>query len=649
MKKKVTKKNTAPPASPRKKNFLENSKLHVIIIAISSFLLYANTFGHDYAQDDAIVITDNMFTQDGINGISGLLTKDTFFGFFKVEGKEALVAGGRYRPLSLITFAIEQEIFGSSPAVSHFINAVLYALLCVIIYLTLVIILVKTRVRDALPWFALITTMIFAFHPIHTEAVANIKGRDEIMAFLLGLSAIYILVRNKHSEIVKWTLAAVLFFLAMMSKENAITLIPVCFLIFWYLRKETYSQSLKPTMSIIAGTIVFLVIRFSILGWGVGDEPLEMMNNPFVKFENGSYSFFTSSEKTAAIIYALGWYIKLLLIPHPLTNDYYPRQVEVLNISDPWVMIAAVAILVIIFTGIITWKKNRLISFSIWYSIFTLSIFSNIVFPIGTHLSERFLFMPSLGFCLLLAYVMWNIYYKFGSYVFYGSAALILGLYGFKTLDRNMVWQDDHTLYTTDVKTSNNSAKALNAAGGVLVSKSSDETDDVIKIQMLSQAREYLNKALTIHPNYKNAWLLLGNARFYTQEYDEAIKAYDQSLSIDASYGDALKNLAVALREGGRQAGEVEGDLNKARAYLTRSYQIDNNDFEINRLMGILESFSGNHQEAIKYYTRVTQLVPQDKAGYVLLYNAYSQLGDTNNAEINKRKALQIDPNAFNQ
>ena len=262
MKKKVTKKNTAPPASPRKKSFLENSKLHVIIIAISSFLLYANTFGHDYAQDDAIVITDNMFTQDGINGISGLLTKDTFFGFFKVEGKEALVAGGRYRPLSLLTFAIEQEIFGSSPAVSHFFNAVLYALLCVIIYLTLVIILVKTRVRDALPWFAFIATMIFAFHPIHTEAVANIKGRDEIMAFLLGLSAIYILVRDKHSEIIKWTSAAVLFLLALMSKENAITLIPVCFLIFWYLRKETFSQSMKPTMAIIAGTIVFLVIRF---------------------------------------------------------------------------------------------------------------------------------------------------------------------------------------------------------------------------------------------------------------------------------------------------------------------------------------------------------------------------------------------------
>lgn len=649
MKKKVTKRKAAAPASSGKKNFLKNSKLHIIIIALTSFLLYANTFGHDYAQDDAIVITDNMFTQDGISGISGLLTKDTFYGFFKVEGKESLVAGGRYRPLSLITFAIEREIFGDRPAISHFINALLYALLCVIIYMTMVQILVKTRVNDALPWFAFIATMIFAFHPIHTEAVANIKGRDEIMAFLLGLCAIYILVRDKYKESVKLMLAAVLFFLAMMSKENAITLIPVCFLIFWYLKKETISQSLKPTMAILAGTIVFLIIRFSILGWGVGDEPLEMMNNPFVKYENGSYSFFTSSEKTAAIIYALGWYTKLLVIPHPLTNDYYPRQVEVLDISDPWVILAALTLLSIISIGIITWKRNRLISFSIWYFIFTISIFSNIVFPIGTHLSERFLFMPSLGFCLLIAYVMWNIYYKFGSYVFYGSAALLFGLYGFKTIDRNTVWQDDYTLYTTDVKTSNNSAKALNAAGGVLISRSADESDEVKKTQMLNQSKEYLNKALSIHPNYKNAWLLLGNARFYAQEYDEAIKAYDQSLAIDPSYGDALKNLAVALREGGRNAGELQGDLKKARAYLTRSYQIDNSDFEINRLMGILESFSGNHQEAIKYYTRVTQLLPQDKAGYILLYNAYSQLGDTQNAEINKRKALQIDPNAFNQ
>ena len=75
-----------------------------------------------YTQDDAIVITENMYTQEGFSGIPGLLSKDTFFGFFKVEGKEQLVAGGRYRPLTPIMFAIENQIFGNQPFIGHLIN-----------------------------------------------------------------------------------------------------------------------------------------------------------------------------------------------------------------------------------------------------------------------------------------------------------------------------------------------------------------------------------------------------------------------------------------------------------------------------------------------------------------------------------------------
>ena len=110
MKKKKKSKKPSVQHQVEKKSLFTNTRLHLLIISIASFLLYANTFAHEYAQDDAIVITDNMYTQDGIKGIPGLLNKDTFFGFFKVEGKAALVAGGRYRPFSLITFAIEQEI-----------------------------------------------------------------------------------------------------------------------------------------------------------------------------------------------------------------------------------------------------------------------------------------------------------------------------------------------------------------------------------------------------------------------------------------------------------------------------------------------------------------------------------------------------------
>ena len=303
----------------------------------------------------------------------------------------------------------------------------------------------------------------------------------------------------------------------------------------------------------------------------------------------------------------------------------------------------------IIVLGVIYWKKNRLVAFSLVYFLLTISIFSNILFPIGTHLSERFLFMPSLGFCLILAYIMWMVFDKFGSIVFSGLFIIILGLYGGKTVLRNGAWINDYTLYTTDVKTSSNSAKALNAAGGVLVERSIDIENETNKQELLNQAKEYLTRALTIHPNYKNAWLLLGNAYFYLNDYDNSIQAYDQALAIDPSYPDAIKNVTLALREGGKNAGEVEGDINKARTYLTRSYQLNPNEYEINRLMGILESFSGNHSEAVKYYRKVTQILPEDAVGYLLLYQAYSDLGDGQNAEINRRKALEINPQAFNQ
>lgn len=343
----------------------------------------------------------------------------------------------------------------------------------------------------------------------------------------------------------------------------------------------------------------------------------------------------------------MAWYIKLLFLPHPLTNDYYPRQVEVMELGDPHVIISFVVLATVTGIGLWFWKKNKIISFSILYFLITISIFSNILFPIGTHLSERFLFMPSLGFCLLLAYVLWNIYYKFGLYVFGGVCLLVAGLYSYKTISRNMVWKDDYTLYSTDVKVSDNSAKALNAAGGVLVSASPGVTDVNEKTARLNEALGYLTKATTIHPNYKNAWLLIGNARFYLKDYEGAIAAFDRALSIDPSYGEAIGNLAIVLREAGRNAGEQLRDFAKSKEYLLRSYQLNSNDYDTVGLLGVAESLNGNHNEAIKYYNRLIQLAPNNSRGYVMLSRAYNDKGDVANAELYRRKALEIDPNAF--
>ena len=176
-------------------NFLSPGKYQWIVFVFAC-LLYSNTITHDYTQDDAIVIYDNMFTQDGVSGISGLLSNDTFYGFFKKDGKANLVAGGRYRPLTPIMFAIEHQIFGNNSTIGHLLNILWYAFLCMMIYKLLVLMLNPIfENKKGFYIFALMAACLFAAHPLHTEVVANIKGRDEIMSMLgavLALSLIHI-------------------------------------------------------------------------------------------------------------------------------------------------------------------------------------------------------------------------------------------------------------------------------------------------------------------------------------------------------------------------------------------------------------------------------------------------------------------------
>ena len=142
---KPNKPQIASKNSVEKPSFWENTRLQAIIIFALSFLLYANTLSHDFCQDDAIVITDNMFTTEGVAGIKGILSYDTFYGFFKDAGKAQLVAGGRYRPFTLVMFAFEYQLFGKNPFIGHFINVILFGLTGVLLYFLLLKLLTKLQ------------------------------------------------------------------------------------------------------------------------------------------------------------------------------------------------------------------------------------------------------------------------------------------------------------------------------------------------------------------------------------------------------------------------------------------------------------------------------------------------------------------------
>jgi tetratricopeptide (TPR) repeat protein len=638
---KTTAKSATSEVNANSSSWWSLEKNHYWMIGILGFLLYANTLFHDFTIDDAIVITDNMFTTKGISGIPGILQYDTFYGFFKEAGKANLVAGGRYRPFTLVMFAMEYQLFGNTPFFGHLINVCLYILTGIVLY-KLLKLFFRDYANEQSDLLALLTAILFVAHPIHVEAVANIKGRDEIMALLCSLLATYYLFKYEENAQQKhlWY-AAGLFFIALLSKENSITFLGIIPLSFYCFRKVNLTKQMTVMVPIVAATVLFLLIRTAVIGAQTGSAPLELMNNPFLKLEGGKYIPFSFNEKMATIFFTLGKYLQLLVVPHPLTHDYYPRHIEIMSFGELSSLLSLLAYIGLLIYGIFLTIKKHIVGYGILFYLLSLSIVSNLIFPIGTNMSERFLFMPSVGFCLAAAWLLT----KLSRTATYAVATIFVLGFSYKTTTRNMVWKDNFTLFTTDILVSKNSAKLCNAVGGDLIRVYSEVKDPALKKQKITEAITYLKRAIEIHPIYKNAYLLMGNGYYYLGEYALSVAAYQDALKIDPQYKDALNNLPISLRDLGRQYGEVKNDLEQSIFFLTEAYKLKNDDVETIRLLGVANGIKGNHQDAAKYFKRLTELEPNNARAWLDLGTATMSLGDQVNGVNYHKKAQQIDPN----
>ena len=188
-----------------------------------SFALYRESIGFGYVLDDVIVLSENSFVQKGFKGIKDILSKESFTGYFGTQ--KDLVAGSRYRPLSIVSFAIEHEFLGNYPAASHLINILLYAFTACLIFRLFQLFNIS---KPDSPWYLalpFIGALLFVAHPIHSEAIANIKGRDEILCLLFAIAALISWIRYYDTKSKVHAGASMVWFcLALFSKENAVTL-----------------------------------------------------------------------------------------------------------------------------------------------------------------------------------------------------------------------------------------------------------------------------------------------------------------------------------------------------------------------------------------------------------------------------------------
>jgi protein O-mannosyl-transferase len=625
---------------------------HLLVLLGLSILLYANTLSHDFALDDAIVITDNMHVQKGWAGLMDIFNKDTFHGFFKTD-KQGLLEGGRYRPFTLAMFAVELSIFGKSPFWGHLFNLLWYALTGIVLYLLSTGLFAYRWNKILSAWLAFAVALIFIAHPLHTEAVANIKGRDEIMALLGCLAALYFSLRSYHSKQIGWEALAVLAFLiGIFSKENAITFLAVVPLTYWFFTDASVGKIIRYTAPFLVVALVFLLIRSAVLpNVQIGTVSRELMNNPFLKLEGTQYVPFTGAEKQATVFYTLGKYLQLFLAPYPLTHDYYPMQIPRMDWSKPASILSFLLYLGMGIYGVLGLRKKSPIAYGFLFYLSTLSIVSNLFLVVGTNMSERLVFMPSVGLCIALVAGLADLFYGTklpqtlrpqSLLVSIGALALV---FGGLTIMRNPAWKNNLTLFRTDAKTSKNSAKVHNALGGQLVSDAEKIKKDSLKsTPLLEEAAISLQRAVELYPGYKDAFFLLGTCNIHLKKYPEAVKYLEGAYSLNASDTNTVNNLTVAYRLLGQEEGEKRGNLANAFTYLKKALTFDPNDYATLRLLGVASNVAQDFPGALSYFEKAKNQMPQHADAWFELGMAYQFVKDNANAQQAFAKAQQLDP-----
>lgn len=564
----VSSKNEAPvindaEAGAKEKLSIFDFKLQAIIVAILSFIIYINTYNNEYAHDDGIVIVKNEYVQEGFAGLKGIFTKDAYDSYYKQLNTVNQLAGGRYRPLSIATFAIEQQFFGATPVekidsvlkmnysygvrgaaekklvsdmhVRHLFSVFWY-MGCVVVLLYF---LRKIVLKDY-PLVAFIATILFAAHPIHTEVVANVKSRDEIMS-LLFMCLTYILAfnyeENKDRKTLIW--AMVSYLAAFLSKEYAITIIPMLPLCFILFKNYKPSKAIVATMPYLIVVGVYFFIRLKVAQNSMPEEGTTIADvirsmgssneNAEKEILNNPYYFAEPGQKLPTEIGTSLNYLKLLILPHPLSADYSYNTIPYKNFGNI-VVISSLIIHAILAYGIYYFgkvKKYAAISFSLAFYLVHLLLVNNIIFNIGATMGERLIFHSSVGFCIIVAWLLTKGAEKIqSSNVRYATLFSIVGvitiLYSVKTIARNVIWKNDQVLFMEDIKVVPNSVLVNGNVAASYITMADFAKTEKERVYDLRMGIKLLDKAIEIHPTFVAGYLNQGIAYYKLGSLDSA-------------------------------------------------------------------------------------------------------------------------------
>lgn len=543
-----------------------NTKALLLILVGACLLVYGNTLRNGYVLDDVAVVTRNSYVQQGVAGIPKLLHTPYLRGF-KMPATDTAASNDLYRPLPLVTFAVEKSLFDSSAAVSHLVNVLVYAA-CV----CLLFVFLRRLLGEERTMVAFVAALMFAVHPVHTEVVANVKSRDELLCFLFAFGSLVAYCRYAADGKV-WLLAAgaILYFLSLLSKETSVSFVAIVPLVFFLYLNEDRKRSISITVSTVVACIVFLLLRHTVLSaYNADHNHIDFIDNPLVGAPGAS--------QFATAVLVMGKYLKLLVVPYPLISDYTFNTIPLAGFGNVWVLLAIaayVAMLAIAIYRSVKYKKDA-IAFGLWFFLLTIALFSNLFVLVGSIMAERFLFFPSVGFCLVAAVLIGKL--KGRETSLFSRIATIVAVislvFAEMTIQRNSEWKDNITLFTTDLEKAPENARLWYSLGYEKAGIADEDKPHAA--DLMSEGIADIQHSLSIYPGYANAHYTLSNLFIKVQQFDSALVHAKAAAKLSPADATIISGLGYAYFVKGQYQQSIQM-ARQALVYDPRNAAIWNN------------------------------------------------------------------------
>jgi tetratricopeptide (TPR) repeat protein len=516
----------------------------IIVLIVLGFGVYLNSVNGGFIWDEEFLIKNNLHIKSWEN--IGII-------FGESIGAGAKNNSNFYRPLQMLTYMADYSLWHLNAFGYHLTGIILHILVALVLYW-----LIKMLFAN---WaLSLLTSALFLVHPIQTETVAYIAARADLLGALFILLCLCLYIRQDSSRNkITFTLILLSYILALLSKEYSLVL-PLLIIMHSYIFKKKILKA--EFVSVLGITFIYIILRLTLLRFSLPEQDF-MHTTTFL-------------QRIPGFFVALTEYYRLLLFPLNLHMEYMFRK---FSMVDPRAILGAIALAVLLVYAFKRGEKNKLVSFCILWFFVTLLPQSNL-YPVNAYMSEHWLYLPSIGYFLALAYglLMMHSVKKFRRLAVY-LIALILFLYSFLTVKQNYYWK--------------------NAIG------------------FWKKTLQYAPSNPRIYNNLCKAYMDIG-------EYEEAISSCKKAVALKPGYLTARYNLADSYKA----CGQYENAAVEYKRIIEHNPRQEVAYFEL----GLLYEKSGDKEKAMDSYHKAIEIDHSYVEAYNNLASIYAEKGQTDKA-----------------